>query len=96
MSENVQYDVLIVSDTRWCGLYAAMMCVNLVCLHAYMCYCLSALDSNDPECTEEGEIFEYQEEGDQGQAEKGKPSKLDSYLILVLLIACFINVYETT
>jgi hypothetical protein len=50
---------------------------------------------NDPECTEEGEIFEYQEEGDQGQAEKGKPSKLDSYLILVLLIACFINVYET-
>jgi hypothetical protein len=27
---------------------------------------------------------------------KGKPSKLDSYLILVLLIACFINVYEIT
>jgi hypothetical protein len=39
------------------------------------------------------EVFEYQEE-DQGQANQGKPSKLDSYLILVLLIACFINVYE--
>jgi hypothetical protein len=25
---------------------------------------------------------------------QGKPSKLDSYLILVLLLACFIDVYE--
>jgi hypothetical protein len=50
----------------WCELYAAMMCVNLVCLHAYVCYCLSALDSNDPECTEEGKIIEYHEEEDQG------------------------------
>jgi hypothetical protein len=69
----------------WCGLYAAMICVNLVCLHAYVCYCLSALDSNDPECTEEGEIFEYQEEEDLGQANQGKPSKLVAYLIVVFL-----------
>jgi hypothetical protein len=26
--------------------------------------------------------------------DQGKPSKLVAYLILVLLIACFINVYE--
>jgi hypothetical protein len=52
------------------------------------------LDSNDNECTEEGEVFEYQEEEDQGQAEQGKPSKLVAYLILVLLIACFINVCQ--
>jgi hypothetical protein len=58
-----------------------------------MFYCLSARDSNDTEGTEEGEVFGYQGEY-QGQAEKGKPSKLDSYLNLVLLIACFINVYE--
>jgi hypothetical protein len=51
------------------------------------------LDSNDNGFSEEGEAFEYQEE-DQGQANQGNPSKLDSYLILVLLIACFINVYE--
>jgi hypothetical protein len=57
------------------------------------CYCLSALDWNDTESTEEGEVFGHQGE-DQGQDEKGKLSKLDSYLILVLLIACFINVYE--
>jgi hypothetical protein len=38
------------------------------------------------------EIFEYQEE-DQGQANQGKPSELVASLILVLLIACFINVY---
>jgi hypothetical protein len=32
-----------------------------------------AIDSNN-ECAEEGEVFEYQEEGDQGQATQGKPS----------------------
>jgi hypothetical protein len=32
-----------------------------------------AIDSID-ECAEEGEVFEYQEEGDQGQANQGKPS----------------------
>jgi hypothetical protein len=31
------------------------------------------IDSND-ECAEEGGVFEYQEEGDQGQATQGKPS----------------------
>jgi hypothetical protein len=40
---------------------------------------------NGNECIEEGEIFEYQEE-DRGQDEKGKPSKLVAYLILVLLL----------
>jgi hypothetical protein len=58
----------------------------------YLLY-LPALDLNDTEYTEEGEVFEYQEE-DQGQAEKGKPSKLVAYLILVLLNASFINVYK--
>jgi hypothetical protein len=32
-----------------------------------------AIDSND-ESAEDGEVFEYQEEGDQGQANQGKPS----------------------
>jgi hypothetical protein len=32
-----------------------------------------AIESNDG-CAEEGEIFEYQEVGDQGQATQGKPS----------------------
>jgi hypothetical protein len=32
-----------------------------------------AIESND-ECAGEGEVFEYQEEGDQGQANQGKPS----------------------
>jgi hypothetical protein len=48
--------------------------VNHVCLHAYcVCFCFPAIDSND-ECAEEGEVFEYLEEGDQGQANQGKPS----------------------
>jgi hypothetical protein len=32
-----------------------------------------AIESSD-DCAEEGEVFEYQEEGDQGQANQGKPS----------------------
>jgi hypothetical protein len=46
---------------------------------------LPAIESNDTECTEEGEVLDYQGE-DQGQAEKGKPSKLVASLILVLLM----------
>jgi hypothetical protein len=48
---------------------------------------LPKLDSNDTGFSKEEGIFEYQEEEDQGHTNQGKPSKLDSYLILVLLIA---------
>jgi hypothetical protein len=51
-----------------------------------------AIESND-ECAEEGEIFEYQEEGDQGQAAQGKPSKLDAYLNPIHSFAGCIKVY---
>jgi hypothetical protein len=51
------------------------------------------IESNE-ECAEEGEVFDYQEGEDQGQATQGKPSKLVAYLILVLLNASFINVYK--
>jgi hypothetical protein len=33
----------------------------------------SAIETNE-DCAEEGEVFVYQEEGDQGQANQGKPS----------------------
>jgi hypothetical protein len=66
---------------------AIVKCIVYLCLNAYFFKLLSALDSNDTRYSEEGEIFEHQEE-DHGQAKKGKPSKLVSYLILVLLIAC--------
>jgi hypothetical protein len=44
-------------------------------MNAY-CVCFRffpAIESND-DCAEVGEVFEYQEEGDQGQANQGKPS----------------------
>jgi hypothetical protein len=44
------------------------------------------IESNE-ECAEEGEVFEYQKEEDQGLANQGKPSKLVTYLIPILLIA---------
>jgi hypothetical protein len=44
------------------------------------CYLLPTIEPNDAECTEEGEVYEYLEEEDQGQANQGKPSKLDAYL----------------
>jgi hypothetical protein len=47
----------------------------------YACVFIGALlffptiESNE-ECTEEGEVYEYQDEEDQGQANQGKPSNL--------------------
>jgi hypothetical protein len=55
--------------------------VHICLLCAFIFILFSAIDSND-ECAEEGEVFEYQEEGDQGQANQGKPSILDAYLNL--------------
>jgi hypothetical protein len=50
---------------------------------------IPAIESND-ECAEEGEVYEYQEEEDQGQASQGKPSILDAYLNLFTYFACFL------
>jgi hypothetical protein len=49
-------------------------------MNIYLCVIIfPAIESNE-ECTEEGKVFEYQEEEDQGQATQGKPSILDAYL----------------
>jgi hypothetical protein len=56
-----------------------MECIKCwdLCIHVYsLCAIIfPAIESNE-ECTEEGEVFEYQEEEDQGQATQGKPSNL--------------------
>jgi hypothetical protein len=46
-------------------------------MHVYSLCAITfpAIESNK-ECTEEGGVFEYQEEEDQGQATQGKPSNL--------------------
>jgi hypothetical protein len=50
------------------------LCVNYVCMYTYFEFStFLAIESND-ECAEEGEIFEYQEEEDQGKATQGRPS----------------------
>jgi hypothetical protein len=54
---------------------------------------LPAIESNDTDCNEEGEVYEYQEEEDQGIANQGKPSILDAYLIPFTYLACFLNLY---
>jgi hypothetical protein len=50
----------------------------VACASMYI-YCallfFSTIEPNE-ECTEEGEVFEYQEEEDQGLANQGKPSNL--------------------
>jgi hypothetical protein len=50
------------------------MHVYLLCAIIFL-----AIESNE-ECIEEGKVFEYQEEEDQGQATQGNPSKLVAYL----------------
>jgi hypothetical protein len=42
------------------------------CLLCVFSFLFPAIESND-DCAEEGEVFEYQEEGAQGQANQGKP-----------------------
>jgi hypothetical protein len=55
------------------------MCYCMVCVWTMyacvliVCYYFLAIEPND-ECADEGEVFEYQEEEDQGQATQGKPS----------------------
>jgi hypothetical protein len=61
----------------------------LVCL--LFAILLPAIESNDTECTEEGEVYEYQEEEDQGKANQGKPSILDAYMILFTYFSCFLK-----
>jgi hypothetical protein len=55
--------------------------VSCVCLFIHLCVVIffPVIESNE-ECTEEGEVYEYQEKEDQGQANQGKPPKLDTYL----------------
>jgi hypothetical protein len=84
---------MFVYDTLCLKCVVAWLVCGL-CIHVCLLYVIIFLtiESND-ECAEEGEIFEYQEEEDQGQANQGKPSILDTYLILFTYFACFIKVY---
>jgi hypothetical protein len=61
--------------------YGVLNCLGLVYACIFICALLffPAIESNE-ECTEEGEVYEYQDEENQGQASQGKPSKLDAYL----------------
>jgi hypothetical protein len=52
-------------------------------------FLLPAIESNDTECNEEGEVYEYQEEEDQGLANQGKTSKLDAYLNPIYILCMF-------
>jgi hypothetical protein len=61
----------------WCGLFSAMVCVILVCLHAYILLLLPAIDSNENECIEEGGIFEYRK-----KKTRDRPTKA-SHLYLI-------------
>jgi hypothetical protein len=58
-------------------------------MYACVLFIFPAIESNE-ECVEEGEVFEYREEEDQGLANKGKPSKLDAYLNPIYKFACLI------
>jgi hypothetical protein len=51
-----------------CDVCEPCMHVCLLCVITF-----PAIELND-ECAEEGEVYEYQEQEDQGQATQGKPS----------------------
>jgi hypothetical protein len=86
---------MFVSDTLWlCDVESENDYV--LCMHACLLLLslLPEIESNDTECNEEGEVYVYQEEEDQGLANQGKPPILDAYLILLTHFACFIKVYQ--
>jgi hypothetical protein len=62
----------------WYGVNEIFATCVCVCIYLFAII-FPAIESNG-ECTEEGEVFEYQEEEDQGQATQVKPSKLVAYL----------------
>jgi hypothetical protein len=64
-------------------MFSLYACVLIVC------YYFPVIESSDNECAEEGEVYEYQEEEDQGQATQGKPSTLLHISILILILAYF-------
>jgi hypothetical protein len=68
---------------------ACFVCEPCILVCSLVVVTFLAIDLNE-ECAEEGEVFEYQEEGDQGQANQGKPS-FDAYLnpIVILCIASY-------
>jgi hypothetical protein len=73
---------MFISNTLWlCDVNRGNACV-LCMLVAYCLLFLLAIESNDTECTEEGGVYEYQEEEDQVQANQDKPSIVVAYLIL--------------
>jgi hypothetical protein len=53
---------------------------------------LPAIESNE-ECTEEGEVYKYQDEEDQGQANQGKPSNLMHIWTPIYTFACLLLFY---
>jgi hypothetical protein len=66
-------------------------CLGGDCI-CFVCFFISwTVDSNVDELEGEDDFEEFEE--DQGQANKGKPSILDTYLILFTYFACFIKVY---
>jgi hypothetical protein len=61
---------MFASDTQCLSCVMFALRVIHVCMNAYcVCVCVVVyfltIESND-DCAEEGEVFEYQEEGDQG------------------------------
>jgi hypothetical protein len=67
---------MFASDTQLLSCVMLILGMIHVCMNAYCVWVVvsfPAIESND-DCAEEGEVFEYQEEGDQGQANQGKPS----------------------
>jgi hypothetical protein len=80
-------DNIWLCDVEWWSSCDLCMHVCLLCAFIF-----PAIDSND-ECAEEGEMFEYPEEGGQGQANQGKPPNLMHIWILIAPAACLLLFY---
>jgi hypothetical protein len=76
--------------------YGVLQCLWLVYACIFICALLffPTIESNE-QCTEEGEVYEYQDEEDQGQASQGKPSNLMHIWIPIYTFAYLLLLYES-
>jgi hypothetical protein len=80
---RIVFSLLLILD--WCDLFAIMMVCSVYASLLIVCYFLTGDRIEQHRVYRGRGICDYQGE-DQGQAEKGKPSKLVAYLILDFLL----------
>jgi hypothetical protein len=89
---NVQNIALFVLILNWCGCLLLWWCALGMLVCSLFVISLPAIESNDTECTEEGEVFDFKEKT-RDKPLKASHLNLMHIWILFTYFACFIMFY---